>query len=47
KEPKTIRYHANSANAEFSFIDIDFYPKIISQQSTVQAELIQSRIQPQ
>ncbi|CAG8764527.1 15606_t:CDS:2, partial [Gigaspora rosea] len=36
KKPKKIRYLASTANAEFSFIDIDFYPKDTSQQPTVQ-----------
>ncbi|CAG8760330.1 1142_t:CDS:2, partial [Gigaspora margarita] len=32
KMPKTICYSATQANAEFSFVDINFYPEIISQQ---------------
>ncbi|CAG8647783.1 19529_t:CDS:1, partial [Gigaspora rosea] len=32
KMPKTTRYSATLTNAEFSFVDINFYPEIISQQ---------------
>ncbi|CAG8797972.1 20949_t:CDS:2, partial [Gigaspora margarita] len=35
KKPKTTRYHGNSANAEFPFININFCPDFTSQQSTV------------